>query len=339
MIAIECFKGLPIEYESFLIEKYDSYFTTCRYIEVYYPAYDINYMLVSENGKLIELIVFGNNENTSSCFNLLVNIDQDIITKCIKKIFEIYPSTQKIKIDASYKKYTFKKAILYSSCNDHILSLPTTMDDYYLELGHHIRKHIKNHKVKLLRDYPSVRFVTKYGVEIEEVVINKIIQLNQERMKQKGIIFGEENHVRNKIYQYSQHYGCVAYIEIDGVIVAGFIATILNKRIFGEVIAHDNNFNKYNPGEMCTIYLIQTAIEKGMSTFHFLWGENEFKDRLLAKPRPLFSYFIYRTYSLNYISCRVKSSFYRFLISVRLSKFAKPFRDVIKSFRKRYWRS
>ena len=335
MNTIKCFKGLPIEYESFLIEKYDSFITTCGYIEVHAKDYEINYMLVFNNAVLIELLIFGNCGNASTCFNSLVSIDQNIIAECTKKLFEQYPVVHKIEIVASYNEYAYKKAVLHSTSDNHILDLPATMDDYFSELGQRTRKNIRNLKSKFLRDYPQVNFVTKFGIEIEESLIDKIIQLNSERMKQKGNIPGIDNVEKNNIYQFSQYYGCVAYVEIDGVIVAGSINTILNKGIFGHVTAYDINFSKYNVGEICALYLIQASIERGLTTFQFLWGESEYKKKLLAKPHLLFSYFIYRAYSFDYLFSKNKALLSRIIIRVKHSKYSKPIRDTVKFYRKR----
>ena len=338
MISIEFFKGVPTEYESFLIEKYGSFFTTCRYMEVYYASYEIYYMLVYEEGKLIDLLVFGNNGNTSSCFNSLVAIDQNIITACIKQIFDKYPSIKKIKIVASYREYKYKKAILYSKSDNNILELPSTMDDYYLMLGSSTRQTIKNRRVKLLKEHPEVNFVTKYGTEIDEKIINEIILSNWNRMKHKGIVPNIDSNYMNEIYKYAQHYGCVAYIEIDGVIIAGSICSIINRGIFGHVNTFDNAFSRYNPGELIAFYLIQTSIEKGLSTFHFLWGKSDLKKRLLAEPYVLFSYIIFRNYSFDYIFSKLNIVLSGFLNDLSHSKFTEPLRNKIKSYRKRKWK-
>ena len=72
MITIQYFNGLPLEYESFLIEKYKSFFTTCRYLEIYQPGDEINYVLISENGSLIEVLIFEMKGDTITCLNKLV---------------------------------------------------------------------------------------------------------------------------------------------------------------------------------------------------------------------------------------------------------------------------
>ena len=167
MISIECNKGLPFEYESFLIERYDSFITTCRYVEVYYPTYDLNYMLVYRDGSLIELLLLGNKGTTTACFNALVKLDPDIMEICLKKIFEVYPQIRKIKIDASYVNYKLRNSVLFYKSDDHILNLPFALDVYTAKLGSKTRKHLKARNAKLVTEFSSVSFVTKFGTEID----------------------------------------------------------------------------------------------------------------------------------------------------------------------------
>lgn len=334
MISIELFKGLPLEYESFLIEQYDSFMTTCRYIEIYYPTHDVNYMIVKEDGNMIELLVFGNKDKTCICFNSLVDINQCIVDEFIKKIFQAYSFVKKIIIGASYNCYTLNNSFLNSSTNDYILHLPSTIDDYYSGLGSKMRRNLKSNQAKLLRDFPQINFVTIFSDEITEDLVKRVIQLNIERMKHKGVIPGKNDIDIQKIYSFSKHYGCVAYIEIDGKIIAGNICYILNNRIFGHVIAHDNNFSSYNIGYICQLHLIKTLIDKGLSKFHFLWGNSEYKIKLQAKPHSLFSYHVHRTYSLSLIFNKYKAKVLGLIVQVRNSTYTKPLRSVVKSYRR-----
>jgi len=335
MSTFESFSGIPVNYESFLIEKYASFITTCRYIEVNYPDYDVNYFTVQENGKLIELIVYGNKGNTSTCYNSLVSIDEDIVSNFLENLFKKHPEIKKIEIIASYNDYNFKRSILSFKSDNQILKLPSTVDEYYQELSYHVRKNIKNRKNRFLKEFPTAKFETKYGSEIEESVVDKIILLNSNRMRSKGTIPGIDNKFKDSIYRFSTFYGCVAYIEIDGEIVAGCVATLLNNEIFAHVIGHDNNYSKFNLGEMCFVYIIETSINKGINTFHFLWGETEYKRRLLAEPHFLYFYYIYRSYSADYMIDKVQVLISTVVLKIRKSKYSKPIRDAIKSYRKR----
>jgi len=341
MISFTCFKGLPLEYESFLKEKYNSYITTCRYVEVYYPTYDINYMLVYENENLIELLLYGNKGDTTRCFNALVELDQNIIKEFVKKIFETYLPIKKVHIDASYKNYDLKKTILSFKSNDNILQLPTTMEEYYNRLSSGTRKKIKSQKARLLKDFNDVKFITKFGAEIDEKLIDRIMQLNFNKMKYSGAF--HRNNITNAVstnnlFKYTHHYGCVAYIEINGEIIAGNISTIINKSLFGHVTAFNPNYNKYSVGEICLFYLIQTCIENGLPIFHFLWGQSDLKKRMLAKPNVLSSYIVYRSYSFDYLFNTIKVLFAKVLIRAKQSKFVKPFKTSIKYINSGDWK-
>lgn len=337
MISIKYFKGLPVEYESFLIEKYNSYITTCRYNEIYHPDYEMHYVLIYDNSKLTELLMFENSGDTTTCMNKLVHIDQNIFSEFTKFIFKSFPAIKKVKIELSYISYRLNKSFLIHRNHDYIINLPSTIDDYVSTLGHSTRKNIRNHKSKLLRDYPRANFVTKFGVEIEESNIDRLIQLNTARMKYKGIIPGRNNNDKINIYKYAQHYGVVSYIEIDGIIVAGNIAMMLNKQIFGFVIAHDESFSKYDIAKIGQLYLIQTCIEKGLSAYHLLWGDNDYKKRFLGEPHSLNSYYVYKTYSSDYMITRAKTLLSHTLFIIRQSELLKPIREAIKSYRKNKW--
>jgi predicted N-acyltransferase len=339
MITIECFKGLPLEYESFLIEKYNSFITTCRYIEIYYPNHEVIFMVVYDNGKIIELLVFGNLGRTSLCFNALVEIDQRIVEECTRKLFELYPTIKKVKIDASYKNYMFEKSVLLQESNDYILNLPSSFEDYNMELGSKTRKHLRQRIERLKKEFLNVNFITKSGIDIEEALIDKIIQFNINRMKTKGKIPGINDAYKNYMYKYAQHYGFVAYLELDGAIVAGCITTVLNDHIFLHVVAHDDNFSNYNVGEVCMFNLLQTCNENQISIIHFLWGESELKRRLQAKPHSIFSYFILRNYSLDYFFNKIYELFYDNLKEFKQSKIAVPLRNAIKTLRTRSLRA
>lgn len=335
MVTYESFKGIPIEYESFLIKKYNSFITTCRYVEVNYPHHDINYFIVYDDGKLIELLVYGNNGNTARCFNSLVSIDQNIILEFSQSIFNKHPEITKIEIVASYIKYNLSKTILSFKSDDYILKLPSSMEDYYSKLGKSTRQHVKNRKVRLSRDYLDTKFITKFGTEIDEALVNKIVQLKIKTLKSMGRIPKIDDVYKTNMYKYSQYYGCVAYIEIDGEIVAGNLSTIINKEIFGDITAYDSNFSKYSIGEICAFYIIETAIENGLSTFHFLWGESDLKKRLLGQQHLLYTYQIFRNYSINYYYNKIVLSFSNTILDFKRSKFSKPFKKVLKFYVKK----
>ena len=269
------------------------------------------------------------------CFNALVTFAPHIMELCLKKIFEFFPRIYKIKIDASYAPYELRKSILFHVSDDHILDLPSSLEHYSAGLGAKTRKHIKARQAKLIDEFASVNFVTKFGTDIEERIVDKIVQMNYDRMKHKGKVHGIDNNYKKNIYRYSQYYGCVVYLELNGEIVGGCIASIINKGLFLHVIAHDNNYSGYNVGEVCVFNMIQTSIEKGLTTLHFLWGVSELKRRFLAKQHILYSYFVYRNYSFAYLIEMMKVKLMELLLRLKDKKITNLLRSAIQDYRKK----
>jgi len=100
MINIELYHGIPYKYESFLIEKYHSFTTTCHYIETYHNNNDINYILIYDNKKLMHILIFKNLNNPdkiSICLNTLIHIDQEVLNIYSKKYLMNFPKLRKLK--------------------------------------------------------------------------------------------------------------------------------------------------------------------------------------------------------------------------------------------------
>lgn len=306
MIISTIHKGLPFAYESYLLDRYNSYLTTCPYINIYHSDYDVYHLFVYDNDEVKDLIVFGTNKSTAYCFNSLVAMDAQIVTKIIPIIFEEFKNIQRIKIDASYIPYQLSNSILTDISDNQILELPTSIDDYLTNLGAKKRKNLKLRTKKLASDFETVNFSVKFGDEIDDTLIDKIIEFNRNRMKSKGKKSGIDNGYENSIYRYCKHYGCVGIMEVNGVIVAGSIGTLINKDIYMHVIAFDDNFLSYNLGEVCAFNMIQYSIENTWERFHFLWGRNELKRRMMAENHDLYSYSVFRNHTFKYFVIKWK---------------------------------
>ena len=335
MMTIKCFKGLPLEYESFLIEKYDSFVTTCRHIEIFNKTSDLNYVLFHENDLLIDLLIFDVKGKTTTCLNSLSFLNQEVVTEFTKYVFKNFPSVQEIVIDSCYTSFSLDKSALFRRSEDFIIYLPPTIEGYYQELGKSTRGHMRNFKNRLQKDFPTVNFVTKTGPEIEESLIDRIIHLNFDRTIYKGEMPNNDHTTINNIYKYSQYYGYVSYIEIDGLIIAGCIGFMGHNSISLLIIGHDNGYSRYNAGQLTLVYLIQTSIEKGFSCMHLLWGEFEYKTRFLGKPQQMLSYVVFRNYSMPFIQAKVKEQYSNMLYKIRLSKYSLPLRNALKLMRRK----
>ncbi len=335
MISTKCFDGLPHEYESFLIEKYDSFVTTCQYIEIFHPPTEAHYMLLYENELLQDIYIFDIRGNTAVCLNSLIHLNMSNTTAFKNELFAHYPEVTNIEFPSIYNDIFHDKSIITLRSDNYVIPLPDSMDGYFQQLGSSTRSNVRKHKRKFLNDYPNAKFVAKSGSEIDERMIDKIIRLNFERILSKNEVPHANHDDVNHHYNYSKHYGCVTYIELDGAIIAGCIAYTMHGSMYSYFLSHDNNYSKYNAGQLCMLFLIEVSIEKGFRDFHLLWGECEYKTRFLAKPRPLFSYKVFRSYSSSFFLSRIKEAISYMIYKIKISKFAVPIKNQVKKLRKK----
>ncbi|MDD3321263.1 MAG: GNAT family N-acetyltransferase [Paludibacter sp.] len=335
MVSVECNRGLPLKYESFLIKKYDSSVVTCRYIDVFLKTIDIHHLLIYEDQKLTDILIFDINGDIINCLNTLTFLSEDSVNNFKKYIFCHFPNINSINFPSSYSTKFSETSILTLRSEDFIIDLPNSINDYFKQLGSSTRSNVRKHKNKFSKNFPQANFVTKTGSEIEEKIIDKIINLNFNRIKSKGEIpHVNSSHVGN-YYKFAQQYGCVTYIEIDGEIIAGCIAFMAHKSIYSYFLAHDNNYSKYNAGQLSMLHLIQTSIERGFTQLHLLWGESDYKTRFLAKPRGMYSFVVYKFFTFQFVFNKMKEFFTQRLYRFKKSKYSIPIRNLLKSLKKK----
>ena len=162
--------------------------------------------------------------------------------------------------------------------NDVIIPLPKFMDDYMKSLGSSTHKKIKLMTNRIAKDFPDfkVRFFEKNEILFEH--IDRVLSLNNERMKIKGI--DSNTHLESKLYQYTSTsgYGLLCLCEINGKMAGTTFGFIFGEHAYLYKIAHDNAYNKYSLGQIALIHTTKYLIEeKKIKHYHLLGGAQEYK--------------------------------------------------------------
>lgn len=324
--------GLPYDYNFFLKEKYHSMTFTCEYLDIFKNIRSsAEYMILYEEENIVDLFIFEVKGNKCICYNDLICIDQNQWKFFCDNIFLKYNKIKEIILSRLYNQIQMKNQIVVGLTNDSLFDLPQCVDDYFLMMGTQTRRHIKNYRVRLNKNFPNNLFECRSGGDIEKDIVERIIDLNSQRMIAKGNIPGIDEEYKNNICQYAKNYDCVAFISINEQIIAGTICYILYDDVYLHVIAHDNSYSKFNVGQICLFELISYCINNKKKTFHFLWGVSDYKKRFLGKPYTLTSYKIYRSKSFVYLKdyglycskrllTRIKSSHYLDFIKERIKE-------------------
>lgn len=221
-------------------------------------------------------------------------------------IFETFPDISKIIFRKTYDgEFSAKYAMCEGELDDHILDLRETTDieDYLSHLGKKTRQHLRYYK----RNFNSLcetagnvfesKLLIPHKITEEfEDVCAKIYELNNDRCLSKGFASGTDKRLINVCAAC----GGVIYYLLNGSVIAGTMFSIYEDNLYLHIVAHDNMYSDYNIGNLVLLDTIEYAIAHGLSEFHFLWGECEYKKRFGAKKYDLFDIAVYRS-GLQYL--------------------------------------
>ncbi len=262
---------------------------------VFFNAFGMNPKSIVVNDEKYFYTVSGN-----QCFvhSILLSLDKYTQEEICKRLFE----KERIRIvnfSNFFKKDTFLQGIWKISGDDNITELPSSLDEFIQSLGKKTRQHLKWYKRQLEKD----------GIQIDKHITNKIntdevfrevYRLNNERCISKGF----EGGARPEWYNVVKEEGGIIYYTCEDVVIAGCIYTICGDTLFLHTIAHDNDFNSYNIGNLILLDTIEFAIQSGVKKFNFLWVACEYKKRFNATNYPLYSLTVYK-WLFQYIFAKI----------------------------------
>jgi hypothetical protein len=290
--------GIPAEIEQKLVALYHSAFCVKEYFEQHQSSKGFNVLVMyCDSADPVHIIVYRKTDNAVTVLNELVSIEQEYLEYVAAALFRKYPDIAAVHINrlkSRISKSDFPWR-LWEISHDITVALPQSFDEYHGQLGRQTQKHIKYYINRLQREQGGFEFQVAVSREIEATSISRIIELNRMRMKDKNIRSGYDSLFEKRISAFCRSYGVVSTVSIGGRIIAGAICYEVGSHAYLETIAHDPDFNKYNAGQVCLYLTIKCMIERGRSSFHMLWGENEYKYRFLGEKQDLYFVSIYRS--------------------------------------------
>ena len=265
---------------------------------------DTSTYIVYKGSAPITIFLVRSEKRQLRVLNATIHVSAEEIRRFANFIFNEYQSVemiqfQSIRIDRVQLPFPCQQ---FNASEDIVLALPDTVQTYLASLGKSTRKYIKYHLNRPARYFPTYRFRIYEKGEVNERLIQDIIDLNTARMDDKHKVSTIDEAHRNWILKIAGAYGFVGAATIDGRICAGVICSHVGENYFMHVIAHDPAYNEFRLGTLCCYLTICETIARGGKEFHFLWGQGEYKYRLLGIQHDLDNLTLYRSraqYFLN----------------------------------------
>lgn len=254
--------------------------------------------VVRKGEQVSTLFLFSHNKREARVLNEGIQIAADELKRFVHYMFSTYRTLDVITFHA-VRPDTRSLAYPYQRFNcleDIVLTLPKDCSAYLASMGSSTRNYVKRYMNKLKREHPTFRHDVYLNKGIDERDVREVIELNTARMTEKGKVPGIDQQAMQRIIRLVKECGMLSVVRIEGKICAGTINYRVGDNYFLEVIAHDPAFNDYRLGTLCCYLTICTCIERGGHEYHFLWGKNEYKFRLLGVERELDHLAVYRSH-------------------------------------------
>jgi len=293
-VSIQCYdKDVPPFVGAALERLYGNLFSSLAYYRIFGGADQASVYVVREGKNVVCAWLFRRHHNSVRVINEGIRIDQDDVIRFTNYIFATYPTVNVISFHA-VRPQMVELPMPYQRFNcleDMVLTLPSSADSYTSSLGY-----IHRYLNKLKRDFPSFSFRVLTPGAIDESQIRRIVDLNHLRMASKGKESINDENTTQRIIQLASECGMIGVVMLDGRICAGSINYRVGDNYFLETLAHDPAYDDYRIGTLCCYLTICECIARGGNEYHFLWGQDEYKSRLLGVQRDLDDLVIYRSY-------------------------------------------
>jgi hypothetical protein len=255
--------------------------------------------VIQLNGQVKTLFLFRIQDGRLEVLNEVIRIDEAEAQRLADTIFARFGDVdvilfRSICTDIRRLSFPFQR---FNHSEDIVLALPGSEQAYRARLGPAVRRNLKYYTNRIQRDLPSFGYAIYEKEQVSEQHILDIIALSRARMAGKNKIFGIEQKETECILGLVKAYGMVTVATVDNRVCAGAICYQVGSDYFMGVIAHDPAYDRYRLGTQCAYHTICECISRGGREFHFLWGEMDYKYRLLGAKRELDHVAIYRSRS------------------------------------------
>lgn len=296
---------LPSFVEADLARLYRNIFSSAAWLQILGQWQQACAYVVRKRGEVTHVLLFRRESRAVHVLNEVIAMREDEVQRFASTIFAAFKSVRIVSFEAIQAEIS-RLSFPYQQFNcleDIVLALPGTVDAYFSGLGKNMRSSLKRYQKKIAGDFPGFRYAVYENNDVSEQHIIDIVALSSARMASKNQVSAHTDIKTARLIRLVQAYGVVLVATIDGRICAGVICTHFEGNFFMHIIAHDPAYDDYRIGKVCCYFSICDAIGRVAKEYHFLWGQYEYKYRLLGVQRDLDRLVVYRSPIQLMLSC------------------------------------
>lgn len=289
---------VPAFVDSELENLYGNLYSSLGQLRAYGFLNAVSTYIARKNGKTSALFLFTIRGSRAYVLNEAIRIDNEEINKFSSAVFQRFGFISAISFNAVHTSgeslaYPYQRA---NCLENFIVSLPKSVEEYSASLGKSTKRDITYKLNRLKREFPSFSYNFYENEDLTELHVREIIRLHFLRMKEKNKSTSSEDLEVDQIMKLVKECnGFVGVATINNEICGGLINFRISNNYFMKIIAHDPRYNKFSLGRTCCFLTICECIRRGGEEFNLLWGELDYKRRLLGVKQDLDEISIFRS--------------------------------------------
>ncbi len=264
------------------------FFATFRSLE------RVSCYVARRHGEAVCILLFTRRGRRIDVLNEMIEVPGPELERFASHVFSVFPRADIISfraVSSPGEGFAFPLQ-RYASKQTWVVGLPATGAEYTSRIGKATRATILNRGNAVRRTFPSYRFDTYTGADIDEAHLREIMRLSEARINAGGAVLV---HDAARITALARECGFVTVLSIQGRLRAGSINYRVGSNFFGEVIAYDPGYEKYSLGKLCAYQTICESIAAGGNRFFLGGGVFDFKRSLLGQLVSMDELTIYRS--------------------------------------------
>jgi hypothetical protein len=289
---------VPAFVEAELERLYEHLFSSLARFSIYDGLANTGTYVVCKDGQVATLLLFRRERGRVRVLNEMFGINEEEVRRFASVMFNTDRSTALIVFTAirtTLSRLPFPYQC-FNACEDIVLTLPATAEQYRAQLGKNMRRNVKRYTDKLKQDFPTFSYRAYPQQEVTEKQIRELLALHLRRMDSRQKVSSiDEQETQRLLRLVRQCDGLVGIATVDSRICGGEICCRIGSHYFMLVIAHDPAYDDYWLGTLCYYLTICECIGRGGKYCHFLWGRYDYKYRLLGVQQDLDRLVIYRS--------------------------------------------
>ncbi len=272
----------PSRYAAELDGLYSSLFATVDWFETHDMPEWMGACILE---KPRHVLLFTGKGATVEILNKTFDIAPEDARRAGQALFRAFPHVRRIHFEVMFAPSTLALPSRVLHHTDHmVIELPETEEEYAASLGR--SRHLRSYQNRLRRDFSEVATKTMPVDERAPALLRQLVQWKEASFHARGKQTYWETHpqVARNLQALLRRRGEIRLTSIDGEMAALSFNFPVGTSVCAQQAAVQPGFDRYGLSLLAIYWDVCDAISRGFRSFNLLWGNEEFKSRLGARP-------------------------------------------------------